>query len=62
MSEIVAAIFQSVDRDVGEAAYGKVLNYLTLLSSTGKTDEQLIALGKAYIEEIVNPDPRYTGC
>jgi hypothetical protein len=62
MGEIVQAIFQSVDQNVGEAAYGKVLNYLRLLSSTGKTDEQLIALGKAYIEEIVNPDPRYSGC
>jgi hypothetical protein len=37
-------------------------NYISLLASTGKTDEQLLQLGKAYLKEIQNPDPRYSGC
>ncbi|CCE05075.1 conserved hypothetical protein [Bradyrhizobium sp. STM 3843] len=37
--------------------------YLDLLASTGKRDEQALAsLGAAYIKEMLEPDPRYTGC
>ncbi|HVX77192.1 MAG TPA: hypothetical protein VHB49_13770 [Bradyrhizobium sp.] len=42
----------------------KVGGYVELLSSTGKRDpEELIHLGIAYLDVIINgPDSRYTGC
>ena len=60
--DIVEAILLSFDDEARKVAYGKVSNYIGLLASTGKTEEQLLALGKAYLNEILNPDPRYTGC
>ena len=62
MNDIVDTILRALDRDIGETAHGKVRNYINLLASTGKTDEQLVALGKAYLDEILNPNPRYSGC
>jgi len=38
------------------------LKYLKLLASTGKTEEQLLQLGSAYLKETLSPDPRYSGC
>jgi len=32
------------------------------MASTGKSDEQLFRLGSAYLQETLDPDPRYTGC
>jgi hypothetical protein len=60
--DIVEAILLSFDGEARKIVYGKVSNYIGLLASTGKTEEQLLALGKAYLNEILNPDPRYTGC
>ena len=60
--DIVEAILKSSDGEARKAFYGKVSNYIGLLASTGKTEEQLLVLGKAYLDEILNPDPRYTGC
>jgi hypothetical protein len=60
--DIVEAVLQSFDSEARKIAYGKVSNYIGLLASTGKTEEQLVVLGKAYLNEILNPDPRYTGC
>jgi hypothetical protein len=60
--DIVEAILQSSDGEARRVFYGKVSNYIGLLASTGKTEEQLLVLGKAYLNEILNPDPRYTGC
>jgi hypothetical protein len=60
--DIVAAILQSFEGDAPEVAAGKVRYYIDLLASTGKTEEQLVTLGKAYLHEILNPDPRYSGC
>ena len=62
MNEVVARVLQSVDRGVGEITLLKVQNYVNLLASVGKTEEQLVALGQAYLNEILNPDPRYSGC
>jgi hypothetical protein len=58
---IVEAIFKSFEGE-SEVAAEKVRNYIDLLASTGKTEEQLVTLGKAYLHEILNPDPRYSGC
>jgi hypothetical protein len=35
----------------------KLLNYIRLLAATGKTDEQLLAFGTAYLQEIWSPIP-----
>ena len=62
MTDIIKAVIQSYGREVSEITYDKVSNYIGLLASVGKTDEQILALGKAYLEEIFQPDPRYSGC
>jgi hypothetical protein len=33
-----------------------------MLASTGKNGRQLERFGKAYLREILKPDPRYSGC
>ena len=41
----------------------KVSRYIETLTSTGETDpRQLTAYGRAYLDQLRNPDPRYTGC
>jgi hypothetical protein len=62
MDQIVETIIKSFDQDVGEFAHEKVRSYIDLLASVGKTEEQLVDLGKAYLVEIRNPDRRYSGC
>lgn len=62
MNDIAEAVIRSFDREVDEAAHGKVRNYIGLLASAGKSEEQLLALGKAYLDEIQHPDRRYSGC
>jgi hypothetical protein len=37
------------------------LNYILLLASTGKTEEQLLTFGMAYLKEILEPDPAIRG-
>ena len=62
MSDIVDRILSSSDFPVGFEMREKVRNYIGLLASTGKTDRQLVRFGKAYLMEILKPDPRYSGC
>jgi hypothetical protein len=62
MNVILNEIYRSVGCDVCEVDRQKVRNYIRLLASTGKTDEQLIVLGKAYLDETLKPDRRYSGC
>ena len=41
----------------------KVSRYIETLTSTGETDPlQLMTYGRAYLDQLRNPDPRYTGC
>ena len=47
---------------MGFEAREKVRNYIGLLASTGKTRRQLEHFGKAYLQEILKPDKRYSGC
>ncbi len=62
MKVILDKIIRSFDRDLGEPNRRKLRSYILLLASTGKTDEQLVELGKAYLDETLNPDRRYSGC
>ena len=60
MNDVVERILSSYGRDVSSARE-RVRNYLALLASAGKTEEELIAFGTAYLSEILDPDPRYSG-
>ena len=62
MNEIVERVLSSADPSLGFEAREKVSNYIRLLASTGKTTRQLERFGRAYLQEILQPDPRYTGC
>ena len=61
MNDIVEKVLSSYGEDVS-GAREKVQYYLNLLASTRKTEHQLLALGTAYLKEILKPDPRYSGC
>jgi hypothetical protein len=62
MSDIVDDVVRSYGRDLGDAVVRKVRNYISLLASTGKSEQELFALGQAYLDEALKPDRRYSGC
>jgi hypothetical protein len=62
MDDIVDRVLSSASHSVGPDAREKVIKYIGLLASTGKTGRQLERFGKAYLREILEPDPRYSGC
>lgn len=62
MRGIVNKVVSSSGAEVNGPTLAKLLNYLQLLASTGITDDQLLTFGSAYLREILDPDPRYTGC
>ena len=62
LKNIVDRVVSSFGYEVSEPTQEKLLNYIRLLASTGKTEEQLLRFGMAYLKEILDPDPRYTGC
>jgi hypothetical protein len=61
MNHIVEKVMNTCGQD-GIGTREKVRNYISLLASTGRSDEQLLVLGIAYLREILEPDPRYSGC
>jgi hypothetical protein len=60
--DIVDRVVISSGRVVSLPAHDRLLKYLRLMASTGKSDEQLYILGSAYLQETLDPDPRYSGC
>jgi hypothetical protein len=62
LDSIVNNVVNSYGGEVSEPTQERLLNYMRLLASTGKTDEQLLAFGMAYLREILEPDRRYSGC
>jgi uncharacterized membrane protein len=63
MSELVDRILKIYGRDVDAESRAKINHYLQTLSSTGTRDsQQLLTYGLAYVEQLHDPDPRYTGC
>jgi hypothetical protein len=62
LKNIVDSVVSSQVAEVSGLTQEKLLNYLQLLASTGIGDEQLIMFGSAYLKEILDPDPRYSGC
>jgi hypothetical protein len=53
---------RSYGAEVSGPTQEKLFNYIRLLASTGITDEKLLTFGRAYLREILKPNPRYTGC
>jgi hypothetical protein len=62
LHNIIDSVVSSYNGEVSVLTQEKLSNYMQLLASTGKTDEQLLAFGTAYLREILEPDPRYSGC
>lgn len=62
MDNIINNVVSSYGGEVSGLSQERLSNYMRLLASTGKTDEQLVAFGTAYLREILEPDPRYSGC
>jgi len=59
---IVDRVVSLYGAEVSEPAREKLINYIQLLASTGIPDEKLLIFGRAYLREILKPNPRYTGC
>ena len=64
MSKIVDGILLTAGRsDLDAQSRAKIIRYLETLKSAGNRDEQqLTTFGLAYLEQLFNPDPRYSGC
>jgi hypothetical protein len=63
MTELVDTILKSYSGDLDADSRAKIIRYLETLTSAGKRDsQQLTHYGLAYLEQLHNPDPRYTGC
>jgi hypothetical protein len=63
VDSILGAFGNELDSDFVEASRQKVSRYIETLASTGERDpEQLTTYGVAYLNELRNPDPRYSGC
>lgn len=60
--DIVYRVVSSSGCAVSMPTQHKLSKYLRLLASTGKSEEQLVRLGSAYLKETLDPDPRYSGC
>jgi hypothetical protein len=58
----VEIIMKAENKDTDSAAREKLANYLDLLVSTDTTDRQLLIFGIAYLNEIREPNLRYSGC
>jgi hypothetical protein len=61
MSEIVDDILKVYGQELDGETRTKIARYLETLASAGKRDD-LTACGLAYLEQLKNPDPRYSGC
>ena len=62
MNDIVEQAVRSYGRDVNWDVREKVSHYISLLAASGQTEAELLAFGTAYLKEILEPDPRYSGC
>jgi hypothetical protein len=42
--------------------HNRLLKYLRVMASRGKSEDQFVKLGADYLKEAMKPDPRDTGC
>jgi hypothetical protein len=61
MSELLADIVSAYGRELDAETLAKTRRYLETLEPAVRTDD-LPAYGLAYLEQLHNPDPRYSGC
>jgi hypothetical protein len=61
MGELLAGIVSAYGRELDAEAVEKTRRYLEALKTAVRPDD-LPALGLAYLEQLHNPDPRYSGC
>ena len=61
MSELLADIVSAYGRELDPESLAKTRRYLETLSSAVRTDD-LPACGLAYLQQLHDPDPRYSGC
>jgi hypothetical protein len=61
MSEVLADIVSAYGRALDPDSLAKTRRYLEALSSSVRPDD-LPAYGSAYLQQLHNPDPRYSGC
>jgi hypothetical protein len=61
MSELLADIVAAYGRELDAASVEKTRRYLEALTTSVRTDD-LPAYGLAYLEQLHNPDTRYSGC
>ncbi len=62
MRDIAEIVLNSHGHEVSGPVKERLLNYIRLLESAGVADDQLLTFGEAYLKELSQPDPRYTGC
>jgi hypothetical protein len=62
LQNIVDMVVRLYGAEVSGPPQEKLFDYIQLLTSTGIPDEKLLAFGRAYLREILKPNPRYTGC
>jgi hypothetical protein len=61
MSELLADIVSAFGRELDATSLEKTRRYLEALKTAVRPDD-LPAYGLAYLEQLHNPDPRYSGC
>ena len=61
MGEVIEGVIAAYGRELDAESLAKIRCYLETLRSTGTKDD-LTAYGVAYLEQLHNPDPRYSGC
>jgi hypothetical protein len=61
MSELLADIVAAYGRELDPEAVEKTRRYLEALKPAVRPDD-LPVYGLAYLEQLNNPDPRYSGC
>jgi hypothetical protein len=61
MTKILNDILETYGRELDADSQAKMARYLETLTSAGRRDD-LATYGLAYLEQLRNPDPRYTGC
>jgi len=61
MGEVIEGVIAAYGRELDAESLAKIKRYLETLRSTGTKDD-LTAYGVAYLEQLHNPDPRYSGC
>jgi hypothetical protein len=61
MTGIVDGILKAYGRELDAESIARMSQYLEILASAGERDD-LGTYGLAYLEQLQNPDPRYSGC